>query len=173
MERKICGLGFMFAFLATCLVAFTACSSDDDDNDSNSETLYATMTYSFKVNEELFSMADITVSYTDADDKTVTETISTTKWSKAVTKKCPCTFSDMTVTLTQKEGFEVEKDMYDVGMGYGYLIKSGTDVLWNFNVPLSSDYIQTDDLTRWFSENASYVYTFGRSVDVNGRLVSQ
>lgn len=62
-------------------------------------------------------MTDITVSYTDAEGKEVTETIKETKWKKDLSKvKVPFT-ANLNVVYTKKEGFTSEKDSYKFGDG--------------------------------------------------------
>lgn len=71
--------------LLACLsfISFNACGDDDNDPTPDPtpkpEEVSASVTYEFSCEPDMLLMTDITVSYTDAEGKEVTETIKETK----------------------------------------------------------------------------------------------
>ncbi|QJE29589.1 hypothetical protein HHO38_15310 [Parabacteroides distasonis] len=109
--------------LLSCLsfISFNACGDDDNDPTPDPtpkpEEVSASVTYEFSCEPDMLLMTDITVSYTDAEGKEVTETIKETKWKKDLSKvKVPFT-ANLNVVYTKKEGFTSEKDSYKFGDG--------------------------------------------------------
>ena len=91
---------FMMMALAAVVLAvgFAACSSDDDDNDGptpeNPTMKESYMKLKLTFSEDYLSVFDVTLSYTDIDGSTKTETITTKEYSKNVTyTKTPSTMS--------------------------------------------------------------------------------
>ena len=111
-------------------VGFAACSSDDDDNNGGSKPnpteKSSYMQLKFNFSEDFLSIFDVTLSYTDADGSTKTETITNKEYSKNVTyAKTPSTIS-YEVKPTVKANYPT-KDTYAISYSYeATLVKNGS-----------------------------------------------
>ncbi len=115
----------LFACLA--LINFTACGDDDNDPTPDPtptpEEVSASVTYGYSCQPDMLLMTDITVSYTDAEGKETTETVTEAEWKKELSKvKLPFT-ANLSIVYTKKEGFTPENNSYTFGDGLGISYK--------------------------------------------------
>lgn len=116
----------MMALAAVVLtVGFAACSSDDDDDNGGSKpeptekASYLEMNFSFS--EDMLSLFDLTVTYTDVDGSNKTETISTVDYSKKVNyTKAPSKIA-YEVKAAKKANYPT-KDSYAIKISYSHKI---------------------------------------------------
>lgn len=141
---------FMMMALAAVVLAvgFAACSSDDDDNDGptpeNPTMKESYMKLKLTFSEDYLSVFDVTLSYTDIDGSTKTETITTKEYSKNVTyTKTPSTMSCQ-VKVNKKKVDYSAKDSYDFTYSYDVVLaKEGvlSSIAQNVSAPKNSSTI--------------------------------
>lgn len=86
----------MLIFGAT---TFVSCSSDDNDNNGDvipGKTLIPVVQYAVTTTSDLLSVADVVITYWNADGQEVSDTLTSTKWEK-----------NFTPTKSQKVGYSV------------------------------------------------------------------
>ncbi len=107
---------FVQGLLAAVLLAGAAFVACDDEDHTSSTTTFERMEmeFSYEVSADLLAVADITFTYTNpaGEITTVSEPLTTTKWSQSFTTTTfPAGFS-VTVGVAMKEGITLDKDSY-------------------------------------------------------------
>lgn len=170
MRRTTLKSGLVALMISACMPTFTACSSDDDSNGGDpAKPTTASMTYKYVVKGDLFSVADITITYTDAEGKSVAETMTDTSWTKTVVKSLPCSFG-FTVAGSMKQGVELTKDLYDVGHGAGWdlTVGSGNNNFSHHEPYVTTSYIKADRVAEYVTRSISGKTNATFTVDSDG-----
>lgn len=113
--KKVFKLMMMALAAIVMSAGFAACSSsDDDDNnggssDNGNYALDINLTYS----EDLLSLFDITVTYTDANGQDKTEAVTSTTFQKQITYTSKPSVIKYTINRTRKSTTP-DKDKFDI-----------------------------------------------------------
>lgn len=168
MKRVLTKLGLVFVFLISCsVVTFTACSSDDDGEEDVKKT--STITYSYEVSENLLSVADVTISYADANGQTVEEVLTSTTWKKSVTMTYPCTFSGYTVTMSMKD-VTLSEETYTIECKHNVsVVRDGNIAVRSFTTT-DKKACRADALERYLTDMSGKTYGTC-SLDAEGKYV--
>ena len=104
---------YMSVLVLMAALTLTSCGSDDSkDEPSGSKTIVYSASVSFS--QDMIDICDVTLTYKDADGKTVAETIKSTTWSKTFNvKKLPAVVGAK-CDFKLKDGVQLTKDKYDI-----------------------------------------------------------
>lgn len=108
-------------FSIACSATFMACSSSDDDEQTVKN---ATFVYSFSINEEILSIADVTIRYIGTDGIEQKETLASTTWTKKITADKFNVSSGVYITMKLKSGAELTNESYKVSTAFNYWAKT-------------------------------------------------
>lgn len=109
----------------TMSMTFSACGDDDDDpikptpgvTDTNIKKI--DFTYKLELSQTYLDIADVTITYLDENGNEQTEAITSTKWTKTVSRNgVPASFYAKP-SFTLKEGVDATHK-YDFSSNYGY-----------------------------------------------------
>jgi predicted small secreted protein len=108
---------YMGVLVLMAALTLTSCGSDDNKKDEPSEPTPTSKSVSYEAtasfSQDVLDICDLTMSYKDSDGKTVTETVTSTTWTKKVTvKNLPSTVG-VKFGIKMKSGVELTKDKYD------------------------------------------------------------
>ena len=108
---------YMSVLVLMAALTLTSCGSDDNKKDEPSEPTPTSKNVSYEAtanfSQDVLDICDLTMSYKDSDGKTVTETVTSTTWTKKVTvKNLPSTVG-VKFGIKMKSGVELTKDKYD------------------------------------------------------------
>ena len=120
---------FMMMALTTIMmsVGFAACSSDDDGYNGGSDNGYYALSIDLSYSEDLLSLMDITVTYTDANGQDKTEAVTSTTFKKQITYSSKPSVIKYTLNRTRKSTIP-DKDKFDITIAESIkplLIKNG------------------------------------------------
>lgn len=120
--KKVMKLMMMAMAAIVLCVGFAACSSDDDDDPKTPDTPKVT-TGTFKIElavpADILTIADLSLNYTDAEGKQVTEAITSTTFKKEVNfKKLPAT-EEFSIAVALKSDY-TKKAKYDMEFSGSY-----------------------------------------------------
>ena len=107
---------YMSVLVLMAALTLASCGSDDKKDEpseptptSKSVSYEATASFS----QDVLDICDLTMTYKDSDGNTVTETVTSTTWTKKVTvKNLPSTVG-VKFGIKMKSGVELTKDKYD------------------------------------------------------------
>ena len=107
--------------LMTALTLASCGGGDDKQKDEPTPTptpTSKTVTYEATANfsQDVIDICDVTMSYKDADGKTVTEAVKSTTWSKTVSVKNLPTTVGVKFGVKMKSGVNLTKEKYDLIM---------------------------------------------------------
>lgn len=114
---------FVVMIATVCSAAFTACSSDDDEEETTTEKV-SEFKYSFALNEDILSVADVTINYIDTDGNEKSESVSSTSWSKTFTADKFDVSAGVAISMKLKNGAELSKESYRIEYAFSYSAKS-------------------------------------------------
>lgn len=162
----------MMAFVTIMLSAsFSSCGGSDDGEKENPDTQESSFTYSLTVNEDLLSLADVTIYYIDTEGVEKSEKLSTTTWSKTFTANKFNVSAGMTVVPVMKTGISSTKDSYNLKCMYSYTVDTKTNgTITGHN---SSSMSTGMSAVKWdgiSSTISSLVHTIAMKVDANGEV---
>lgn len=129
---------FLMVAMALC---FASCGKNESGENKEPEPpakVTADITYHLGGGKDLQNLFDISVRYTDKDNKTVTEQIVSLSWFKEIDNaEVPFTAS-MELLLTPKNDYP-DKATYEVGVGLGisYVTSTGSSKFWSNNSTLN------------------------------------
>lgn len=115
---------FLAMFSIVCSATFMACSSSDDDGQESPTVKKATFVYSFSINEEILSVADITIRYIGTDGIEQKETLASTTWTKTITADKFNVSSGVYITMKLKSDAELTNETYNVSSAFNYSAKA-------------------------------------------------
>lgn len=109
----------------TMSMTFSACGDDDDDpikptpgvTDTNIKKI--DFTYKLELSQTYLDIADITITYLDENGNEQTEAITSTTWTKTVSRNGVPTSFSAEPSFTLKEGVDATQK-YDFSSNYGY-----------------------------------------------------
>jgi hypothetical protein len=104
---------------AVALLAVAMCfgSCSDDKSSSNPKAQMAAFIFHFDVSSDLLEVADITITYKNADGKVTTTALTTDTWEKSTTLSSFPATAGYKVTVTRKSN-ELSKSTYTIGYNY-------------------------------------------------------
>lgn len=136
-------------------VGFAACSSDDDNNNGggSGNGNYA-LSIDLSYSEDLLSLMDITVTYTDANGQNKTEAVTSTTFKKQIVYPSKPSVIKYTVYRTRKSNVP-DKDKFDITTAekiWPVLIKNGESYIvdGNFGKTEISTTVKKDLLDTFF-----------------------
>lgn len=144
MKLKNNKFGAVLMSMALCFTAtsFTACGDDEESGIDPTEKSYtAACTYSVELSADMLEMADVTISYFDAAGDSIAEPLTSSTWSVKVTKACPASFKDCTVTATLKEDAVIDSTRdysFKVSTNRLLIASDGTSVTSSLSSPSST-----------------------------------
>lgn len=109
---------YMSVLVLMAALTLASCGSDDEKKkDEPSEPTPTSKSVSYEAtasfSQDVLDICDLTMTYKDSDGKTVTETVTSTTWTKKVTvKNLPATVG-VKFGIKMKSGVELTKDKYD------------------------------------------------------------
>ena len=107
---------YMSVLVLMAALTLASCGSDDKKDEPSEPTPTSkSVSYEATANfsQDVLDICDLTMSYKDSDGKTVTETVTSTTWTKKVTvKNLPSTVG-VKFGIKMKSGVELTKDKYD------------------------------------------------------------
>lgn len=137
-------------------VGFAACSSDDDGNNGGSGNGNYALSIDLSYSEDLLSLMDITVTYTDANGQDKTEAVTSTTFKKQIVYPSKPSVIKYTVNRTRKSNVP-DKDKFDITIAekiWPVLIKNGESYIvdGNFGKTEISTTVKKDLLDRAFEK---------------------
>lgn len=108
----------MAIIAALCSTAFTACNSDDDEETTTAKV--SEFQYSFNLNEDILSVADVTIKYIGTDGEEKSEALTSTSWSKTFTADKFNVSAGIALSMKLKSGIELTKESYDLKYTYTF-----------------------------------------------------
>lgn len=107
---------------ATAATVFTACGSNDDNENSSTDTKPSNVAIqvSFTETEDILKYCDVSIEYNDGTGAK-TESLTNTTWTKALTAKLPASFS-IKKTVTLKAGVDLSTDSTTFKYAEGFII---------------------------------------------------
>lgn len=155
---------FLSALAVSSILAMSAVScggSGNDDPIEDDKPTSAKVEFSIEISEDLLSVANVVISYADANNSAQSVTMTETTWDGSVTKTTfPCEFSGFTVNYSLKDGVELTKDRYTIARTIQEIIYVDGDKKRSGGIPKASQGIATDKLADYLEGQSGR--TFGR-----------
>ena len=156
---------FFYALAALfCCLSLTSCGDDDDDILPAEKTITkAYLCVTAKPSAEQLSVADLTLKYTDAEGKEITDVVNETTWERKVTvTKFPVN-ATFTYNCKKKEGATINSEA-SYKMSRQLLIKvivdysdGSTGTIWDDNILPFDNYITINGskVENWLTNHAT------------------
>jgi hypothetical protein len=159
---------FMSVLVLMAALTMTSCGNDDgkDEPGSSKGTTYkAGVTFA----GDILDICDVTMTYKDAEGKSVSEKVTTTGWNLAVdVKKLPATVG-VRCDFKLKEGVQLNKDKYDLIASMAHVVvvngKENKDVARDF---IKSSGVTKDKLASIITRYSGTCYGF--NIESNGAV---
>lgn len=110
-----------------CVSSFVACGDDDNSGEQSTGAKVSSFYYSFAISDDVLSIADVKVSYIGTDGEEKSEYMTTTSWEKTFTANKFDVSAGVAISMTLKDGVELTKTSYTIGLTCTYAIKSTLD----------------------------------------------
>ncbi len=167
------------AFSLLCMIAMsvvvTACGGSDDPSSdpTDSKVNSVEFTYEMEFDNQLLSLCNVSVTYTDGNGNSQTEQVTANEWSKTVRANAVPATLKRTVNLTLKSA-PVAGSKYDLrireGYSYNALNKSGIALLSGSDHSIVAPKgIESDKLETYITQLNS-ILTTTYTVKSDGRL---
>lgn len=175
-KTKLFSLLMALFCVLTVSVTFAACGDDDDDPNKPAEGGDQTIkkinfTYEIDLCQKFFDIADVTVTYLDNNGNEQTETITSTTWTKTVSRtNAPASFNAK-LSFTLKDGVDTSVK-YDftgyVGYSYDALNSQGKSVASNeHGVNINTEGAKGETIAKYL-QGVSNTYTIKCNVNAKG-----
>lgn len=111
---------YMSVLVLMAALTLASCGGDEPSGPSgpsgpseptSKSVLYEATAY---FSQDVLDLCDLTMSYKDSDGKTITETVTSTTWTKKVTVKSLPSTVGVKFGIKMKSGVELTKEKYDV-----------------------------------------------------------
>ena len=149
-------------------LTLTSCGSDDDKKDEpkpSSKTIVYDASVTFP--QDMLDICDITLTYKDGNGKSVTETVSSTKWSKNVTvNKLPAVVG-VKCDYKLKDGVQLTKEKYDfiVELRHNVTVDGVKKGFSDPNYFIQSQGVRSDNVANVVSHRSGEVFGYTISAD--------
>ena len=161
---------YMSVLVLMAALTMTSCGSDDDKKgDEPSEPTSKSISYEASVtfSQDMINICDVTMTYKDSDGKSVTETVTSTTWSKKVNvKKLPAVVGAK-CDFKLKNGVQLTKESYDLVAELNHFVmingaKKGYDQPYFF---VGGKGIKADKIAEYVPRKTGSAYCYTISAD--------
>ena len=168
---------YMSVLVLMAALTLASCGSDDEKKkDEPSEPTPTSKSVSYEAtanfSQDVLDICDLTMSYKDSDGKTVTETVTSTTWTKKVTvKNLPSTVG-VKFGIKMKSGVELTKDKYDatITLVNDVIVDGKSKGNTHPNVVIQSQGIRVADVANILSKKDGMM--FGYNISASGAAVA-
>lgn len=127
MKNRMNAIKFLMACMAIAIISACGDKNEDPKPDPEPEVVTANVSYNYACAPDLLLMAQLSVTYTGADGKEITEVITSPEWNKNLKGITPPFTANMRITFTKNDDFTPEKESYKFGESYNVGYKTSSN----------------------------------------------